>query len=176
MCVGVGGGSSWYAWVCPLGQHPLGSSTAFVSGASGQECASNVHRNEGRLVTFPHVKHDRTQPDALNWHFDWTHFHMPYPELPDPVHFTTVLKICPTCKILYNINFQRFDEHVASYQPWHCQIYFCLKVNQTEKQWGSAVISVNDRSLMVSLNHLYDDTAQTRQSWLSWSDIQGNAS
>lgn len=72
--------SSWYAWVCPPGHSPLGSSTSFVSRAGGQECVSNVHMNKCSSVTFPHVKEEgvlqSTQLDSPNWHFDLTHLHM----------------------------------------------------------------------------------------------------
>lgn len=50
--------SSWYAWVCPPGHSPLGSSTSFVSGAGRQECVSNVHMNKCSSMTFPHVKQE----------------------------------------------------------------------------------------------------------------------
>lgn len=47
--------SSWYAWVCPPGHSPLGSSTSFVSRASGVECFPNGHMHKCSSVTFPHV-------------------------------------------------------------------------------------------------------------------------
>lgn len=60
--------------------------------------------------------------------------------------------------------------HVVVYQPWNCQIHFCLKGKSNGNAPRCALISESDLSLIVSLNHLsvlsgeqYVDKAQTRE-------------
>lgn len=55
--------SSWYAWVCPPGHSPLGSSTSFVSRAGGQECVSNVHMNKCRLCDISTCQRGRSSSE-----------------------------------------------------------------------------------------------------------------
>lgn len=126
--------SSWYAWACPPGHSPRGSSTSFVSGAGGQECFSNVHMNKCSTMTFPHVRQEgdlqSTQLDSPNWHFDLTHLHKSHSIAGSCMFHCVQLEVSPTCEWWFD---RSFPERLLCYISHEiCPIHFSLKVNQTE--------------------------------------------
>lgn len=149
--------SSWHAWVSPPGHSPLGSSTSFVSGAGRQECASHVRMNKCSSVTIPHVKEEgalsRTQLDSPNWRVDHTHLHMSHSAAASCMfhHNGGQSRIWI---IISHKSFRGDHEAGGIISAMKLSDSSLLKGKSNRNASGCAVISRNDLSLIVSLNHL----------------------